>query len=476
MYTFDYLDKIKSGSLERHEHIKKIGLDNTLIEIPNDPSNRMLRIEYPETTKLIATLAGVGTCEVDYVNGRVSALFNNSNKITKELQKIVKPIETLWSDWYNMPWWEQIKRAAREMSAENTQAFISQVADISKTRKLFISGRIEDFVNASENCSYTSCYSHDGEYFLGTVANYMAGDTLLAWTEKHDKPGYKIGRAWIFFDKNKNNIAVGRAYGSLFNQERRNILEWINKTIGLNVSINKESGKNVDTSRIGYHDEKREFYYLNESFPMETERMRSVICPLCGSITTENSLSECCEDRYSCDNCGERLSDHECYSNEHDEGTYCHHCYEQLYSTCDFCDREIRKSNETHVYYNGRIYCENCAKDMLATCEKCEEYIVIDEVGYAATEGGIILCENCYNVCDCDAIIEKPETECEACKQARREDESECTQSTKSSTYSTQNCEHRDLVGNIPTINLPITDPCLLLSHTSIQSALQWVR
>jgi hypothetical protein len=72
-----------------------------------------------------------------------------------------------------------------------------------------------DMLTASFNASFKSCYSPDGGCFNGTLATTASPNTFIATIEEEKRPGYKIGRAWVYV--NDTIIILGRPYGVIDN-------------------------------------------------------------------------------------------------------------------------------------------------------------------------------------------------------------------------------------------------------------------
>lgn len=84
---------------------------------------------------------------------------------------------------------------------------------VKSNRQIILSCHPVDILTASSNCSFSSCYRPDGEWFNGVLATMLSGESLIASVEGIERPGYKIGRSWVYV--NKDIICIGRPYGSI---------------------------------------------------------------------------------------------------------------------------------------------------------------------------------------------------------------------------------------------------------------------
>uniref|UniRef100_A0A6M3L4H5 Uncharacterized protein n=1 Tax=viral metagenome TaxID=1070528 RepID=A0A6M3L4H5_9ZZZZ len=69
-----------------------------------------------------------------------------------------------------------------------------------------------DVLQASANSAFQSCYRPGGEWFNGVISSMLSPNTLISNIEEMGRPGYKIGRSWIYVSDQQ--IVCGRKYGS----------------------------------------------------------------------------------------------------------------------------------------------------------------------------------------------------------------------------------------------------------------------
>ena len=113
------------------------------------------------------------------------------------------------------------------------------------------------------------------------------------------------------------------------------------------------------------------------------------------------------EGRYSCEACGERLSEDEARTDDNGH-TYCDHCYGERYAYCDACYNECDR--EASHYVDGRTYCDDCFCDRYFSCDRCGDDTSNDEANDPEQNGSPI-CDDCfgryYATCkECDEATE----------------------------------------------------------------------
>lgn len=87
-----------------------------------------------------------------------------------------------------------------------------------------------DILRASENASFTSCYRPDGVYFNGVISSMLSSDTLIASVEEKSRPGYKIGRSWVYV--NETQIITARKYGNITDFHHLHIRSYLYSQMG----------------------------------------------------------------------------------------------------------------------------------------------------------------------------------------------------------------------------------------------------
>ncbi len=156
-----------------------------------------------------------------------------------------------------------------------------------------------DILRASHNSAFQSCYRPQGEYFNGVLASMLSSDTLISSVEEIKKPGYKIGRSWVY--ANRDIIIIGRKYGSMLDSHHFLIRNYL---------YGKMGGKwtHKPTLRIGDGDELISLQgpgYLDRNFGDVTIRKEMALkVSDVKKIVIPRAICLFCGTRY--DNCNSR--------------------------------------------------------------------------------------------------------------------------------------------------------------------------
>jgi hypothetical protein len=105
--------------------------------------------------------------------------------------------------------------------------------------------------------------------------------------------------------------------------------------------------------------------------------------PYCGACV-EGDFVRC----YECDTLLHR--DDAYWDNEED--SFCENCYNEYYTRCDSCDREVRRGYEYTV--DGVDYCRDCYHELFTECSHCERIVHQDDAYYYDGEA---YCEECHS-------------------------------------------------------------------------------
>jgi hypothetical protein len=126
-----------------------------------------------------------------------------------------------------------------------------------------------------------------------------------------------------------------------------------------------------------------------------------------GTIRADNTNGLAGEDRMTCDNCGDGLAEgEECYPQDGD-GTYCEHCYHDLFTYCERCSRSDVPSDEArYVEAENGALCDDCYSEHYANCACCGDEKATDETTVPDTGRYRYdpLCSDCYfeNYTECE--------------------------------------------------------------------------
>jgi len=275
----------------------------------------------------------------------------------------------------------------------------------------------------------SSCHYPGGDYASGPVSYALDNCTAVAaiW----DDTGL-TGRMLIHIDADNAGIVTSRLYGDFSETDSSFIRKEIYKLFPAYKSKDwKKTGdycfKEYDFS--GYTDSGNYQGYRAQHSETLKFKLVSPMCPECGSEHGEQELS-CCNGRYTCECCGERLHEDDMYST--DNGTYCQECLDEWFFNCERCGgaHEIadlcncdgtsycsycaeRKGyykcsdcgewTEDYTCYNDELLCERCLPDG-GYCERCGEYHAQEDM--TTTQ------ENKHYCSDC---LDDYSTRCESC-------------------------------------------------------------
>lgn len=79
-----------------------------------------------------------------------------------------------------------------------------------------------------------------------------------------------------------------------------------------------------------------------------------------------------CDDCYTCDNCGNEISEDEGYATPNGE-VYCSSCFYDNYDDCAHCGEAAYREDMTYVESMGDV-CERCLDRHYFLCDSCHEY------------------------------------------------------------------------------------------------------
>jgi len=303
-----------------------------------------------------------------------------------------------------------------EKDCEENKVDFQHFYDTLKTAKCIISIHPLDFISASENSSYSSCYAKDSCHHTGCTA-YMRDDhTIIAYTKIGNR---KIGRQWIYFAG--YYIIMGRIYGSIskpIELSLRTMLEenyarhlnlpnsWVystEKVVDSDCIYNAGHEKNCHCDYAVYfdleaaamirHKEKTgDFYGIDLEFEDGIDRW--------GDDTSEGHMTF-----DYCYHCNRSLSDEGTYVND---DLVCDYCLGEYYFWCEECESYHHIDNSSYYIEDLRYQiCRDCYDSGdFAECEQTETYWTADKMVTVILEDGeeiLVSCEYAeehYQQCD----------------------------------------------------------------------------
>jgi hypothetical protein len=258
-----------------------------------------------------------------------------------------------------------------ERDSDENKVDFQNFYDCLKTAKCVISIYPLDFIGASENASYNSCYSKDSCHHTGTSAYLRDEHTIIAYTKIGTR---KIGRQWIYFDR--DYIIIGKIYGSISSPIEESLRLKLEEEYArhLNVSnnwvISTEIEVDSDCISNAGHEKNCHCDYA-VYFDLEVEsilRHKENTSGFCGiDLVFEDGMDRWGEDSTE----GHMLFDY---------------CYQ--------CNRSI---NNEGTYVNDELVCDHCLGEYYIWCEECEEYHHIDNSSYYIEDLHYNICQGCID-------------------------------------------------------------------------------
>lgn len=356
---------------------------------------------------------------------------NNKCLVAKNNYKISKLLNTA-SVLENSDFYETLKASMRiiyryigietdkDTSTEElfSNKFLARIFEYIRNIKsqYYITTAFNEFISASHNSSFTSCYRPGGEYCSSTISFARDPYTFMVYATSKKDPNYKIGRCWWHISQDNNLIIRSKIYGCLSQEIENEIIKMLSPYIKWTKVEREQTGYLFNTSLRSqyiyidsnylniYHSKNKLeyiFYILEPQAP---------ICLSCGEeIDQEKSYncSNCNEISATCCCCGERVSfdDVREYCGEY----YCDCCFSETFTYCERCgdyypSDECYDVTDRHGY--GSYWCSDCRESDAIQCVECNGFF---SGGYYELEGssGEYVCEYClehsniYITCDC---------------------------------------------------------------------------
>lgn len=371
----------------------------------------------------------------------------------KENKVILRSGETKLTRFLNPTKVEIPEFVLQELQCARVEDFLPRLGELGNRsdRELFITANPAEFLKATYNCSYHSCFRYGGEWFSSTVALALDNFTLLSGQWRTDR--YKIGRAWMYVLPGFPVILHQKSYGEFSNLLRKDLRMKIEERIDLShgEKYHPSNWKVVHEKNVD-HSGDDDIYFDNFcSFARkEGTELHQVcldfagaVCLSCGSSIDNHYTSQCnsCRDpKFTCTDCGDSFDeddvyyidgDYYCYNcsfyctscenrciGEHYgtvDRTVCGDCYEQYYSCCEKCGKSYCSEDTYEVIgeWGTEYVCEHCRDYHYTECDECEEYFYggVEEIA------GRSLCTSCRDklvadgelfVCDsCGEYVEE---------------------------------------------------------------------
>ena len=256
-----------------------------------------------------------------------------------------------------------------------------------------------------DNSCWFGGYSESRDVFIDDACGIA-----LLWHYNQD-PFNGNGRVWIApIRENREDLLF------LFNQYG----EVNGKTIRIEHTAKVLTQILPETNFISgelYNDTNGDIPYINGNNGMYIAPETSLIS---NGIEIHVEWGE--DDSITCDNCGNRIDDDEIYT--HGYRNYCESCYDELYTTCEYCGDSTYRDDAVYIESEQSYYCEYCADNHFTTCEYCGKLYAndtmteIDRSNYCedCLSDNFATCDDCNEYIPRDELIELDGSYyCESC-------------------------------------------------------------
>ena len=327
-----------------------------------------------------------------------------------------------------------------------------------------------DYLTMSFGNSWASCHtidkrnkrgmpnSYEGQYSSGTMSYMLDGASMVLYTVDSGYNGNdywtqpKINRQMYHWGEDK--LVQGRLYPQSCDYEDaeyipyRNVVQQIISDIFKFPNLwsltkgSSAASKYILTEGTHYPDYSHfSNCTLSRVKGSENEEYFTVgadpICIECGYTHDESECISCCSNptKMECDDCGCDLDSDdaicidgryycrdcvnycECCNEYHrseryyipSEGIYvCESCFDEYYTYCERCGRNVDRDDTTYVESEGEPICDRCLERHYFQCDECGEYFRNENRNQLC---GRHLCDDCYD----EATEDEDENEEEAC-------------------------------------------------------------
>lgn len=305
--------------------------------------------------------------------------------------------------------------SAKEQVKVIINSVLEQIAkaNLALVEKVIISARPDDFILCSENTTgWRSCFAIDGEYHASTNAFYMEPRFLISFTL--DSNGVKVGRRWLWVDKDNMVVCSGLEYGSYSNitKVRHHIQQILTEARGLEWSkddwYGHSSGESYGDAHAIYEDEcYRVSWHKNFDSEHQPENFCSIYKDVPDGLDYFDDVAEGYwnEDKVSCDDCGDRYSE-DAMQRDYNGNLICPDCLESNYFWCEGYDAYFNEYNYNSYYIGSCVYSEEyCSNsDDIVWQEDTDTYGYLDDSVYLG-DTEVWVSED-YNARFCDELGE----------------------------------------------------------------------
>lgn len=284
-----------------------------------------------------------------------------------------------------------------------------------------ISTELDDIMECSTNCSWSSCYAPSGSYRTAPFAFALDECTAIALFYKGKS---KVGRVWVHIDSIAGRFVIGRNYGNIPTSQINMLADKVQSLLGFTKGVSEDSGVWTGRKHNMSYVDAPSAVRRDEAIPLKTidagafsSGVPHILCLHCGDPISrqgelicencrKNKMKKCghCGNSFfgemqnvlsgkkhgvalqACPRCVTNYKKCECCG-EHTIDTVkgmCRGCYEKTYKTCKTCGHEYQADKHED--------CPRCA--ILVGCDSCKKQIPIF-TSVPAPSGGYY-CTTCF--------------------------------------------------------------------------------
>jgi hypothetical protein len=167
---------------------------------------------------------------------------------------------------------------------------------IKSNTTIVISANPLDFFKASTDAAFTSCYHITGGSFNGCISSWLSADTLITSVEELSRPGYKIGRSWLY--ATPSIVIVARRYGSIREEHHLHIRNFVTGKFGGKWTHKQDEridgSRNVIFKGPGYLDNGTGDITVCKDAEKKVPYIPLAICMYCGKEYKDNGSRGIC--------------------------------------------------------------------------------------------------------------------------------------------------------------------------------------
>lgn len=219
-----------------------------------------------------------------------------------------------------------------------------------------------DYFTLSEHdCTFTSCVRIGGEYF-NSVLHYLESNCMIPFYITEEERTKKIGRCCSYLSDDL--IITGRMFGSMFGCDTLIYRDKIQELMGGEWVVKGNVGSEwIENSSTAYVDYGYGVVTLRKGLTSGYVTIPKGICLSCGGVNDHEDggmCSDCKENNYTCDRCGDRMPEDDKYYIENIDEYWCPDCTDNHAYRCDYCKCYYTEDSIVNVNGGDFYYCRSC--------------------------------------------------------------------------------------------------------------------